>query len=178
MEEESAVKQDRSKTTPSSHRDFFAKLYGSLEEEYNKKRSIEVKKCTNDLHETTDYEDRIVKHNTIQCDNALDEESEDEKESRTDIKDNDTCLSPEISPGSSPTKDEEISPPRVPPPTLKQLHYELNHLSIGNYVIVGNEDLKPEENLMHHVKAMKDDKENKVFISVLSDNINGYAHNY
>ena len=121
MEEESAVKQDRSKTTPSSHRDFFAKLYGSLEEEYNKKRSIEVKKCTNDLHETTDYEDRIVKHNTIQCVNALDEESEDEKESRTDIKDNDTCLSPEISPGSSPTKDEEISPPRVPPPTLKQL---------------------------------------------------------
>jgi len=32
-------------------------------------------------------------------------------------------------------------------PTLKQLHYELNHLSVGNYVIVGNESLQPEESL-------------------------------
>ena len=121
MEQESAIKTDRSKTTPSSHQDFFAKLYGSLEEEYNKKRSIEVKKASNNLYEATGYEDRIVKHNTIQCNNPLDEESEDEKESRNDIKDKEHSLSPEVSPGSSPTKDEEISPPRVPPPTLKQI---------------------------------------------------------
>ena len=30
-------------------------------------------------------------------------------------------------------------------PTLKQLHYLLDHISIGNYVVIGNENLKPEE---------------------------------
>ena len=95
MENESGLKQDRTKTTPSSHRDFFAKLYGSLEEEYNRKRSIEIQKCSSNIHETniTGYEDSIVKHSNIQCVHALDEESEDDKESGNDIKDNFSCNS-------------------------------------------------------------------------------------
>ena len=128
MDGDSGSKQSLAKTTPSSHRDFFAKLYGSLEEEYNKKREFESQNSSNPAKNITILEasknksnDDVLKNNTIAYINAVDEDSEDDRASRNGSKGCDASLSPPISPGSSPTKDEEISPPRVPPPTLKQL---------------------------------------------------------
>ena len=127
MDGDSGIKQDKSKTTPSSHRDFFAKLYGSLEEEYNKKRTLASKNASlNETicgQETTDV-DVTVKNDSkldhIVYSDTVDDDSDDEKRSRNGAKGLEMSLSTETSPGSSPTKDEEISPPRVPPPTLKQ----------------------------------------------------------
>ena len=132
MDKVSEIKQDKSKTTPSSHRDFFAKLYGSLEEEYNKKRGLDSKSSSSsgnaivtDATHVNLTNENNVKHVHSIYGNTVDDESEDEKESRHDSKEFEISLSAETSPGSSPTKDEEISPPRVPPPTLKQFQNRL-----------------------------------------------------
>ena len=127
MNGDSGSKQSMAKTTPSSHRDFFAKLYGSLEEEYNKKREFEAQNSARHKNITIletskdKSNDDVLKNNTIAYINAADEDSEDDRDSRNESKGCDASLSPPISPGSSPTKDEEISPPRVPPPTLKHM---------------------------------------------------------
>ena len=132
MDGDSGLKQDKSKTTPSSHRDFFAKLYGSLEEEYNKKRTLASKKDSlNETicdQETTDADVRVrndSKLDNIIYSDTVDDDSDDEKGSRNEAKGLKMSLSTETSPGSSPTKDEEISPPRIPPPTLKQFQKRL-----------------------------------------------------
>ena len=138
MNEDSEIKQDKSKTTPSSHRDFFAKLYGSLEEEYNKKRGLESKKSsfTETANQTRTTHDNVTHENDSQHDqivssNMVDEDSEDDDESRNCGQGDEITLSATTSPGSSPTKDEEISPPRVPPPTLKQFQRRFE-VSTGN----------------------------------------------
>ena len=132
MDGDSGIKQDKSKSTPSSHRDFFAKLYGSLEEEYNKKRTLTSKNAS--LNETICDQDTTDVDVTVENDTKLghivysdtvDDDSDDEKGSRNEVKGLEMSLSTETSPGSSPTKDEEISPPRVPPPTLKQFQKRL-----------------------------------------------------
>ena len=132
MDGETGIKQYKSKTTPSSHRDFFAKLYGSLEEEYNKKRTLTSKNAS--LNETICDQDTTDVDVTVENDTKLghivysdtvDDDSDDEKGSRNEVKGLEMSLSTETSPGSSPTKDEEISPPRVPPPTLKQFQKRL-----------------------------------------------------
>ena len=140
MEDNSRSKQDSNKTTPSNHRDFFAKLYGSLEEEYNRKREFEAKTLshkTPDAHSETmknENQEDLEKHGPISYIDATDEDSEDEKDSRDENKLCNVSLSSEISVGSSPTKDEEISPPRIPPPTLRQLQKRLE-VSLKYYVI-------------------------------------------
>ena len=139
MDKVSEIKQDKSKTTPSSHRDFFAKLYGSLEEEYNKKRGLDSKNSsssgnaivTDAAHVNLINENNSkLGHNIFG--NTVEDESEDEKESKNDNKEFEISLSAETSPGSSPTKDEEISPPRVPPPTLRQFQ---NRLQVSTKII-------------------------------------------
>ena len=120
-----ASKSAAAQSTPSNHRDFFAKLYGSLEEEYNKKRELEDQQKTsrnNGINALESNKDKskndIFKNKKIEYINEDDGESDVE---RNDSKDCNLSSSPALSEGSSPTKDEEISPPRVPPPTLKQL---------------------------------------------------------
>ena len=132
MDKVSEIKQGKSKTTPSSHRDFFAKLYGSLEEEYNKKRGLDSNSSSSsgnaivtDANNVNLTNEKNVKYGHSTYDDTIDDESEYDKESRNDNKEFEISLSAETSPGSSPTKDEEISPPRLPPPTLKQFQNRL-----------------------------------------------------
>ena len=126
MERMSEANQERQKTTPSNHRDFFAKLYGSLEEEYNKKRRLENDSLSLDNSMTLISTAKDSKpREKITYVNATDDDSDDEQYSREGIKECDESVSSNISPGSSPTKDEEISPPRIPPPTLSQLQNRL-----------------------------------------------------
>ena len=136
-------KPNAAKTTPSSHRDFFAKLYGSLEEEYNKKRELEAKESSTDnnagiLREGNHKsENNLFKRDTIECINEEEEDSEEDRVLRNEGRECDLSSSPELSQGSSPTKDEEISPPRIPPPTLKQLQKRFEVSIIYLYIRSG-----------------------------------------
>ena len=126
MERISEANQEKRKTTPSNHRDFFAKLYGSLEEEYNKKRRFENDNLTldNNMTSINTAKDSKSREKMSYVD-ATDDDSDDEQYAREGIKECDESVSSNISPESSPTKDEEISPPRIPPPTLSQLQNRL-----------------------------------------------------
>ena len=143
MDRNSVSNQGMAKTTPSSHRDFFAKLYGSLEEEYNKKRELESQNSLNHKNTSTpqtnnkEYKEAIIKPNSIEYINPVDVDSEDERDGGNESKEYDASLSPPISPGSSPNKDEEISPPRIPPPTLKQLkkRFEVSAVELSSLSI-------------------------------------------
>ena len=87
MDKVSEIKQGKSKTTPSSHRDFFAKLYGSLEEEYNKKRGLDSNSSSssgnaivNDANNINLTNEKNVKYDHSTYDDTIDDESEYDKD--------------------------------------------------------------------------------------------------